>query len=174
MSDGHDLLIEPVAESSVTISDAADSQAGEKLPEANYQVAQSETDTNDVEMEDVDTTANEQKPNTDVATEVNDTTENTETLPKPSKKSKKSGLDVEKPVKLPVARIKRIVKQDGDVAAISTPAVYSVAAATELFVKYFTQQAYMRASAEKRKRMTYKDFSNSVEQLDQLQFLSRK
>lgn len=171
MSDSHDLPIEPVAESSVTIPDVADSQVGEKLPEANYQVAQLETDTNDVEMEDVDTTANEQEPNTDTATKANDTTENTETLPKPSKKS---SLDAEKPVKLPVARIKRIVKQDGDVAAISTPAVYSVAAATELFVKYFTQQAYMRASAEKRKRMTYKDFSNSVEQLDQLQFLSRK
>lgn len=34
------------------------------------------------------------------------------------------------PTRLPVARIKRIVKQDEDITAISTPAVYAVAAAT--------------------------------------------
>lgn len=37
------------------------------------------------------------------------------------------------PIQLPVARIKRIVKQDGEITAISTPAVYAVAAATVSF-----------------------------------------
>lgn len=48
--------------------------------------------------------------------------------PSESSSSKTTGL--KRPTRLPVARIKRIVKQDQDVAAISTPAVYAVAAAT--------------------------------------------
>lgn len=39
--------------------------------------------------------------------------------------------------RLPVARIKRIVKQDEDVTAISTPAVYAVAAATVSAISFY-------------------------------------
>lgn len=42
-----------------------------------------------------------------------------------------------------------------------------------MFIQYFAEQALLRARSEKRKRFTYKDFSNSVESSNQLQFLSR-
>lgn len=90
---------------------------------------------------------------------------NTSTKRKPKKK---------RIVNLPVARIKRIVNQDDSVVAISTPAVYAVAAATELFISCFAGQANVQALIEKRKKMNYKDFSNAVEQTSSLQFLSSK
>lgn len=156
-------------------------------PESGSSVVANTEATNDSSKHD---TEHEQK---DVEMEAQDNEKETRTEqpaspPKSALKNTTTSNSNSKNVKLPVARIKRIVKQDGDVVAISTPAVYAVAAATELFVNYFTQQAYMRASsstssastsadgsaAGKKKRVAYKDFANSVEQLESLQFLSRK
>lgn len=92
---------------------------------------------------------------------------------------------------LPLARVKRIIKQDEDIVACSTSAVYAIASATvgihaqgreektnmirqEMFVQYLTEQALLRARLEKRKRMHYNDFADAVASIDQLQFLNCK
>ena len=75
---------------------------------------------------------------------------------------------------LPIARVKRIIKQDDEITACSTSAVYAIASATELFIKYFTEQALLRTKFEKRKKMSYNDFAEAVSSVNELQFLSSK
>lgn len=75
---------------------------------------------------------------------------------------------------LPIARVKRIIKQDDDVAACATSAVYAIGSATELFIQYLTEQALLRTRIEKRKRVSYDDVSEAVSSVDQLQFLTSK
>lgn len=75
---------------------------------------------------------------------------------------------------LPIARVKRIIKQDDEITACSTSAVYAIASATELFIKHFTEQALLRTKCEKRKKMSYNDFADAVSSVSELQFLSSK
>lgn len=76
------------------------------------------------------------------------------------------------PVKLPLARIKRIVKQDPDISMISTAAVQTLSAAVQLFVCHFTEQALMESRMNGRNRLTYSDFADAVAHQDELDFLS--
>lgn len=73
---------------------------------------------------------------------------------------------------LPISKIKRIFKMDPDYLAASQSAVYATGIATELFIQHFVEQASMFAKLEKRKKITYKDFSNAVAGHDSLNFLS--
>ncbi|ODQ67435.1 histone-fold-containing protein, partial [Nadsonia fulvescens var. elongata DSM 6958] len=75
-------------------------------------------------------------------------------------------------ISLPIARIKRIIKQDDDVVQCSSAATVAIAAATELFVQYFAEQAMIMARGEKRKKLNYSDFATAVVKIDQLEFLS--
>uniref|UniRef100_A0A060THF0 ARAD1D30426p n=1 Tax=Blastobotrys adeninivorans TaxID=409370 RepID=A0A060THF0_BLAAD len=74
--------------------------------------------------------------------------------------------------KIPIARVKRIIKADEDITTVSTGAVYAIAAATELFTHYFAEQACLSAQADKRKKLNYSDFATAVQNTDQLEFLS--
>lgn len=74
--------------------------------------------------------------------------------------------------KVPIARVKRIIKQDDDVVGVSNSAVYSIAAATELFAQYFTEQALLSAQGDRRKKLQYGDFASAVSNTEQLEFLS--
>ncbi|KAA8915899.1 hypothetical protein TRICI_001913 [Trichomonascus ciferrii] len=65
--------------------------------------------------------------------------------------------------KVPIARVKRIIKQDDDIAGVSSSA---------LFAQYFTEQALLSAQGERRKKLQYADFANAVANNDQLEFLS--
>jgi histone H3/H4 len=76
------------------------------------------------------------------------------------------------PISLPLARVKRIMKQDDEIVTVSSGAVIAVAAATELFVQYLTEQALLVARGEKHKKLTYNDFANAVARVEQLEFLS--
>ncbi|KAF8937849.1 hypothetical protein BGZ58_002057 [Dissophora ornata] len=58
---------------------------------------------------------------------------------------------------LPVARVKRIIKEDKDVQMVSNDAVFLISLATELFLESFTSKAYNLAKMEKRKTVSYKD-----------------
>ncbi|KAF8974851.1 hypothetical protein BGZ52_009527, partial [Haplosporangium bisporale] len=58
---------------------------------------------------------------------------------------------------LPVARVKRIIKEDKDITMVSNDAVFLISMATELFLESFTTKAFNLAKMEKRKTIAYKD-----------------
>lgn len=107
------------------------------------------------------TTSNEEQANTTEDAGVDEATEKPDPSPGNS-------------LSLPIARVKRIIKQDDEITACSTSAVYAIASATELFIKYFTEQALLRTKFEKRKKMSYNDFAEAVSSVNELQFLSSK
>ncbi|KAF9931873.1 hypothetical protein FBU30_009453 [Linnemannia zychae] len=72
---------------------------------------------------------------------------------------------------LPVARVKRIIKEDKDVQMVSNDAVFLISLATELFLESFTAKAFNLAKIEKRKTVSYKDLATAVTQHDSLEFL---
>ncbi|KAF9968718.1 hypothetical protein BGZ70_009640 [Mortierella alpina] len=72
---------------------------------------------------------------------------------------------------LPVARIKRIIKEDKDVQMVSNDAVFIISLATEMFLESFTSKAFNLAKLEKRKTVSYKDLATAVSQHDSLEFL---
>ncbi|KAI8644854.1 histone-fold-containing protein [Parasitella parasitica] len=72
---------------------------------------------------------------------------------------------------LPLARIKRVIKEDKDVALINAEATFCIAYATELFMEYLVTEAFSRAKKEKRKTVYYKDLASTVKESDQLEFL---
>ncbi|KAG0347327.1 hypothetical protein BG004_007984 [Podila humilis] len=72
---------------------------------------------------------------------------------------------------LPVARVKRIIKEDKDINMVSNDAVFLISMATELFLESFTAKAFNLAKMEKRKTIAYKDLATAVTQHDSLEFL---
>ncbi|KAG0037321.1 hypothetical protein BGZ82_002749 [Podila clonocystis] len=72
---------------------------------------------------------------------------------------------------LPVARVKRIIKEDKDISMVSNDAVFLISMATELFLESFTTKAFNLAKMEKRKTIAYKDLATAVTQHDSLEFL---
>eukprot|EP00741_Cyanophora_paradoxa_P003276 tig00000691_g3184.t1 len=77
----------------------------------------------------------------------------------------------EKKATLPLARIKRIMKMDGDVKQVSQEAYALVGKATELFLERFARAAFENTQSEKRKTIAYKDLSQVVKQTDEMEFL---
>ncbi|KAI8096271.1 histone-fold-containing protein, partial [Halteromyces radiatus] len=72
---------------------------------------------------------------------------------------------------LPLARVKRIIKEDPEVTLINGEATHCVAAATELFMEYLVKEGFSRAQKNKRKTIFYKDLATAVSQTDQFEFL---
>ncbi|ORZ13112.1 histone-fold-containing protein [Absidia repens] len=72
---------------------------------------------------------------------------------------------------LPLARVKRIIKEDPDVSLINVEATHCIASATELFMEYLVNEGYSRAQKNKRKTVFYKDLASAVSQTDPLEFL---
>ncbi|KAI8583828.1 hypothetical protein K450DRAFT_220160 [Umbelopsis ramanniana AG] len=73
---------------------------------------------------------------------------------------------------LPIARVKRIIKEDKDVSLINAEATFCVAYATELFMEYLANEGFAKAKKEKRKTVYYKDLVASVvSEVDQFEFL---
>ncbi|KAF9582683.1 hypothetical protein BGW38_010894 [Lunasporangiospora selenospora] len=79
--------------------------------------------------------------------------------------------EVKGATQLPVARIKRIVKEDADVSMVSNDAVFLISMATELFLASFANKAYNIAKLEKRKAVSYKDLATAVSRYEWLEFL---
>ncbi|KAG0041788.1 hypothetical protein BGZ83_001316 [Gryganskiella cystojenkinii] len=57
---------------------------------------------------------------------------------------------------LPVARVKRIIKEDKDIGLVSNDAVFLISLATEFFLESFTQKAFNLAKIDKKKSVFYK------------------
>lgn len=71
----------------------------------------------------------------------------------------------------PLARVSRIVKADRDVEATSKDAIWTIAVATELFIKHLTDSAVASARLDKKKTVTYKELANAVEAQNEFFFL---
>ncbi|OAP62700.1 hypothetical protein AYL99_01927 [Fonsecaea erecta] len=75
---------------------------------------------------------------------------------------------------LPLARVKKIIAQDEDIAQCSNPAAFAISVATEIFIRYLTEQAHNVVKSERkpRRNIAYKDIATAVSRVDNLEFLS--
>ncbi|XP_022077941.1 DNA polymerase epsilon subunit 4 [Acanthochromis polyacanthus] len=73
--------------------------------------------------------------------------------------------------KLPLARIKALMKTDPDVSLASQESVFIIAKATELFVEMIAKDALVYAQQGKRKTLQRKDLDNAIEAIDEFAFL---
>ncbi|XP_066552075.1 DNA polymerase epsilon subunit 4 [Amia ocellicauda] len=73
--------------------------------------------------------------------------------------------------KLPLSRIKTLMKADPDVTLASQESVFIIAKATELFVEMIAKDALVYAQQGKRKTLQRKDLDNAIEAIDEFAFL---
>ncbi|CAB3242972.1 unnamed protein product [Arctia plantaginis] len=73
--------------------------------------------------------------------------------------------------RLPIARIKNIMKMDPDVSVVSGDAVFLVTKATELFLETIAKETYAYTATNKRKIIAKKDFDLVINKVDCLCFL---
>jgi DNA-directed RNA polymerase I subunit RPA43 len=78
---------------------------------------------------------------------------------------------------LPLARVKKIISQDEDIAQCSNSAAFAMSVATEIFLRYLTESAYNVVKTETtrgkpRRNIAYKDIATAVSRIDNLEFLS--
>ncbi|KAG7453791.1 DNA polymerase epsilon subunit 4 [Solea senegalensis] len=73
--------------------------------------------------------------------------------------------------KLPLSRIKTLMKTDPDVSLASQESVFIIAKATELFVEMIAKDALVYAQQGKRKTLQRKDLDNAIEAIDEFAFL---
>ncbi|XP_020388032.2 DNA polymerase epsilon subunit 4 isoform X1 [Rhincodon typus] len=74
-------------------------------------------------------------------------------------------------LRLPLSRIKGLMKADPDVSLASQEAVFAIGKATELFVEVIAKDAYSFALRGKRKTIQRKDVDNAVDVTDEFAFL---
>jgi len=75
---------------------------------------------------------------------------------------------------LPLARVKKIIGLDSDIAMCSNNASFVITLATEMFIQYLAEQGHNVVKSERkpRKNIQYKDLASAVARLDNLEFLS--
>ncbi|XP_066504299.1 DNA polymerase epsilon subunit 4 [Hoplias malabaricus] len=76
-----------------------------------------------------------------------------------------------RPAKLPLTRIKALMKADPDLNLASQESVFIIAKATELFVEMIAKDALVYAQQGKRKTLQRKDLDNAIEAIDEFAFL---
>ncbi|XP_056324779.1 DNA polymerase epsilon subunit 4 [Danio aesculapii] len=82
-----------------------------------------------------------------------------------------AGAQQHRLVKLPLSRIKTLMKADPDVSLASQESVFIIAKATELFVEMIAKDALVYAQQGKRKTLQRKDLDNAIEAIDEFAFL---
>ncbi|XP_014371755.2 DNA polymerase epsilon subunit 4 [Papilio machaon] len=73
--------------------------------------------------------------------------------------------------KLPIARIRNIMRMDPDVSIVHSDAVFLVTKATELFLETMAKEAHTYMSLNKRKTIAKKDLDHVINNVDCLCFL---
>ena len=84
---------------------------------------------------------------------------------------KNGNFEAYKEVKLPVARIKKIMKTDEDVRMISAEAPVLFAKASELFILELSIRAWGLAQKAKRHTLTKEDIDKAIESTEIFDFL---
>jgi DNA polymerase epsilon subunit 4 len=76
--------------------------------------------------------------------------------------------------RIPLARVKKIIAQDEDIAQCSNSAAFAISVATEIFLRHLTEQAHNVVKSERkpRRNIAYKDIATAVSRIDNLEFLS--
>ncbi|XP_012270902.1 DNA polymerase epsilon subunit 4 [Orussus abietinus] len=77
----------------------------------------------------------------------------------------------EKLLKLPIGRVKTIVKMDPDVSLVNQEAVFLITKSTELFIDSLAKEAYKYTAQTKKKTVQKRDVENAIENIDALVFL---
>ncbi|XP_078041736.1 DNA polymerase epsilon subunit 4 [Augochlora pura] len=77
----------------------------------------------------------------------------------------------EKLVKLPLGRIKNIIKMDPDVHMINQEAVFLIAKSTELFIDSLAKESYKYTAQMKKKTIQKRDIESAINNVDALVFL---
>ncbi|XP_055514318.1 DNA polymerase epsilon subunit 4 [Leucoraja erinacea] len=77
----------------------------------------------------------------------------------------------QKLLRLPLSRIKGLIKADPEVTLASQEAVFAIGKATELFVEVIAKDAYTFALQAKRKTIQRKDLDHAVDAADEFAFL---
>lgn len=77
-------------------------------------------------------------------------------------------------VSLPLARVKKIIATDTDIASCSNNAAFVMTVATEMFLQHLVEQSHNIAKSEKkpRRNIQYRDVANAVARVENLEFLS--
>ncbi|VVD04049.1 unnamed protein product [Leptidea sinapis] len=79
--------------------------------------------------------------------------------------------EVPKTTRLPMARIKNIIKMDPDVQMVTAEAVFLVTKATEMFLETIAKETFVYTSHHKRKTIAKKDLDVIINKVDCLCFL---
>ena len=74
-------------------------------------------------------------------------------------------------LRLPLAKIRPMIKLDGDVQLTSQDSVYLITKATEMFIEFLTQESFRVTMAKKRKAVSKQDVDEAIANLDPLHFL---
>ena len=74
-------------------------------------------------------------------------------------------------LRLPLSRVKSLMKMDPDIALASQESVFIVAKATELFVESLAREAFRKTKESKRKTLQKRDIDATVNEIEQLAFL---
>lgn len=65
-------------------------------------------------------------------------------------------------IKLPVARVKKIIKEDPDIKVVKQTAVIAIAKSTELFLEFLVKQSLVNTKSDGRKIIQYKDLGIKI------------
>ncbi|KAK2583605.1 hypothetical protein KPH14_009547 [Odynerus spinipes] len=77
----------------------------------------------------------------------------------------------EKLVRLPIGRVRNIIKMDPDVNLVNQEAVFLIAKSTELFIDSLAKEAYKYTVQTKKKTVQKRDIENAINNVDALVFL---
>ncbi|XP_011310558.1 DNA polymerase epsilon subunit 4 [Fopius arisanus] len=77
----------------------------------------------------------------------------------------------EKLLKLPVGRVKHIVKSDPDVNLVNQEAIFLIAKSAELFIDSLSKEAFKYTFQAKKKTVQKKDLDQAIDNVDSLAFL---
>merc|ERR1719318_2097776 len=84
----------------------------------------------------------------------------------------KSGSKKDEPIQeLPLARIKKIMKQDGEVKMISAEAPILFSKAAEIFISELSLRAWIHTEDNKRRTLQRNDIAMAITKYDQFDFL---
>ncbi|GAB7346790.1 hypothetical protein MBLNU459_g1890t1 [Dothideomycetes sp. NU459] len=77
-------------------------------------------------------------------------------------------------VSLPLARVKKIIHADEDIANCSNNAAFAITVATELFLQYLVEQTanVVKSERKPRRNIQYRDVASAVARIDNLEFLT--
>ena len=74
-------------------------------------------------------------------------------------------------LRIPLAKIRPMIKLDPDVQLVSMDSVYLITKATEMFIEYLTQESFRVTMSKKRKTVSKQDVDEAVAHVDALHFL---